>query len=233
MIYVMSDIHGHLDAFDSILSQIEMTENDHLYIIGDVIDKGPDPIELLNRIRSMPDTTLMLGNHEYMMINCLRHPHNEEFRLLWYINGGGDTETQFLKLPGSAQEELLCYLEELPVQEEICVSGEVFILVHACPMEQFKGMRNRYKNETECAVWERIDSRTKLPQGKTVVFGHTPTRHFQAVKGRMRIYFGDSRIGIDCGCAYPWRHGQLGCLRLDDMKEFYSSGEAGEVITCY
>ena len=29
------------------------------------------------------------------------------FRLLWYMNGGGDTEVQVLKMPGSEQEELL------------------------------------------------------------------------------------------------------------------------------
>ena len=29
------------------------------------------------------------------------------------------------------------------------------------------------------------------------------------------------RIGIDCGCAWG-TDGRLGCLRLDDMQEFYS-----------
>ena len=36
----------------------------------------------------------------------------------------------------------------------------------------------------------------------------------------MRIYHGNRMIGIDCGCAY--KNGRLACLRLDDMKEFYS-----------
>ena len=40
-----------MDAFDSILSQIQLGEDDHLYIIGDVIDRGPHSIELLQRIR--------------------------------------------------------------------------------------------------------------------------------------------------------------------------------------
>lgn len=46
MIYVMSDIHGHQEAFDDILSQIQLSDHDHLYILGDVIDRGPDGIEL-------------------------------------------------------------------------------------------------------------------------------------------------------------------------------------------
>ena len=52
-----------------------------------------------------------------------------------------------------------------------------------------------------------------------LVFGHTPTNHFQNAEP-MRIWKGDDAIGIDCGCGYDY--GRLACLRLDDMKEFYS-----------
>ena len=116
------------------------------------------------------------------------------------------------------------------MQREVSVNGESFLLVHARPVEDYKDLRSWYKNEVQMAVWSRIESWTKLPEGKTIVFGHTPTRHFQLVKGRMRIFHGDRRIGIDCGCAYPWRNGQLGCLRLDDMQEFYSSGGCGMLV---
>ena len=55
-----------------------------------------------------------------------------------------------------------------------------------------------------------------------MIFGHTPTCHYQS-NTPMRIYHGNGRIGVDCGCAYP--EGRLACLRLDDMKEFYSDLE--------
>lgn len=230
MTYVLSDIHGDMGAFDSILSQIQLTEEDHLYIIGDVIDRGQHSIELLQRIRKMPNTTMMLGNHEYMMIDRLRHPDDMELASLWYQNGGDITEDSFEKLPKDEQEDILQYLESLPVQVELRINGESFLLVHARPKEQYKELRDWYKNETEMAVWSRIEPWTELPEGKTIVFGHTPTKHYQLVKGRMRIYHGKQRIGIDCGAAYPWRYGQLGCLRLEDMKEFYSSGECGVLV---
>ena len=53
-----------------------------------------------------------------------------------------------------------------------------------------------------------------------VIFGHTPTFRFD-YDLPVHIWHGENRIGIDCGCG----HGtgcQLGCLRLDDMKEFYT-----------
>ena len=69
-------------------------------------------------------------------------------------------------------------------------------------------------------MWKRLDRYAKLPEGKTVIFGHTPTARYQ-VAYPMKIYHGDNgMIGIDCGCAYI--DGRLGCLRLDDMQEFYS-----------
>lgn len=40
MIYVMSDIHGRIDRFESILRQIDLQEQDHLYVLGDVIDRN-------------------------------------------------------------------------------------------------------------------------------------------------------------------------------------------------
>lgn len=227
MTYVLSDIHGDMDAFDSILSQINLTEQDQLYIIGDVIDRGDHSIELLQRIRKMPNATLLLGNHEYMMIDRLRHPGDENIQVLWYWNDGGKTENQFLTLNKAEQEELLQYLESLPVQLELQVNGRTYILVHACPMEFYAECGETYYNATHFAVWFRLDPSYPISEGKIIIFGHTPTIRYQSVKGKMRIFHGNRRIGIDCGCAYPLRRGQLGCLRLEDMKEFYSSGGCG------
>ena len=44
MLYVMSDIHGHLHRFESIMEQIKLGEDDHLFVLGDVIDMLPDGI---------------------------------------------------------------------------------------------------------------------------------------------------------------------------------------------
>ena len=48
MIYVLSDIHGQSRRFHSILSQIDLNDEDTLYILGDVIDRNPDGISAEN-----------------------------------------------------------------------------------------------------------------------------------------------------------------------------------------
>ena len=107
MHYVLADIHGNTEAFDQILSMIDLKDNDHLYILGDVVDRGPDGIALLQRIRKMVNTTLLMGNHEYMMINALRHPRDIWHKSIWLRNGCEPTYDSFCTMSTDAQEDLL------------------------------------------------------------------------------------------------------------------------------
>ena len=223
MIYVMSDIHGHQEAFDDILSQIQLSDHDHLYILGDVIDRGPDGIELFQRIRQMPQTTLLLGNHEYMMINRYQAPEDIDAKVLWYMNGGGETEDHFRTLKTEEQISLLKYLKALPLQLEVTVNDKTFILVHAAPRELYGQYRWEREDETKFVVWHRWKAEALMVPGKTVVIGHTSTRHYQSTTGGMKIFYGKNFIDIDCGCCQAFRHGRLACLRLDDMHEYYAA----------
>ena len=37
----MSDIHGEYDKYLAMLEQIDLSEDDTLYVLGDVVDRGP------------------------------------------------------------------------------------------------------------------------------------------------------------------------------------------------
>ena len=58
-----------------------------------------------------------------------------------------------------------------------------------------------------------------MPARKNVIFGHTPTWKYHK---KPRIFHGKKMLAIDCGCGFPNRGGQLGCIRLEDMTEYYS-----------
>ena len=47
MIYVCSDIHGHYSCYAALLECIGLRPDDTLYILGDVIDRGPDGVKIL------------------------------------------------------------------------------------------------------------------------------------------------------------------------------------------
>lgn len=50
MIYVMSDLHGDFNKFTSMLNLIKFKQEDTLYVLGDVIDRGYKGIEILQHI---------------------------------------------------------------------------------------------------------------------------------------------------------------------------------------
>ena len=43
MIYVTGDIHGCYAQYRRLLEQIGLRESDTLYVLGDVVDRGPEP----------------------------------------------------------------------------------------------------------------------------------------------------------------------------------------------
>lgn len=228
MIYVMSDIHGHEDRFNSIMKQINLQSDDTLYILGDVIDRNKNGIRILRKLMAMPNVKMLLGNHELMMLEAIqslkdnpKDRYSYEMRL-WYNNGGYVTHNYLKHIKRSIREEIYSFLGKLPVNLEVTVNGVCYKLCHASPIENWsKSALNSLKYDTKdkYAVWKRRTSADGVPQGFSLIFGHTPTCNLQ--KGYpWRIFKGKKAFGIDCGCGYD--EGRLLCLRLDDMKEFYS-----------
>ena len=234
MTYVLSDIHGNLGRFESIMKQINLRPDDTLYILGDVVDRYPNGIKIVRRIMKMPHVKMLLGNHEYMMLGAIGHCKdaadekentNWKQRRHWYRNGGMVTHENIKHIRKEYRAEVFQFLRQLPVNLEVEVNGIKYKLVHGSPVENYNKYSWAcidYKNKEEFAVWERWHETSLIPEGFVLIFGHTPTCHFQNVSP-WSIWKSDDAIGIDCGCGYE--EGRLACLRLDDMKEFYSEGE--------
>ena len=228
MTYVLSDIHGNEGRFRSILEQIDLQSTDVLYVLGDVVDRHPGGVRILRQLMAMPNARLLLGNHEYMMLRALGHPYDDNFddggaTAHWYRNGGGVTHAKWKLLRKSLRTQILEYLRALPLHYDIEVNGTAYRLVHAAPAERFDAEGGRYRNPVHYAVWKRLTPEDALPGGYTLIFGHTPTCHFRDTVP-MEVWYGDGRIGIDCGCGWPEGdpRGRLCCLRLEDGKVFYS-----------
>ena len=231
MTYVLSDIHGNLRRFESIMEQINLQSDDTLYVLGDVVDRYPDGIKILRRIMKMPNAKMLMGNHEYMMLQAIGHCRNAadervntnwKQRRHWYQNGGRVTHEQLKHIRLDARAEIFRFIRQLPVNMEVTVNGIKYKLVHASPVENYMSSywySRDYKDQREFAVWERWDETKPIPEGYVMIFGHTPTCYFQN-KEQLRIWKADNVIGIDCGAGFE--DGRLSCLRLDDLREFYS-----------
>lgn len=72
MTYVISDLHGYpLKKLKKLLEKAAFSDNDFLYILGDVIDRNGDGgVEMLRWLLEQPNVQLILGNHEAMLLSC-------------------------------------------------------------------------------------------------------------------------------------------------------------------
>ena len=74
--YAISDVHGMYRIYKNVMKKIK--HNDHLYILGDVIDRGTDGIKIIQDImmrqinrNSNPQITFLLGNHEMQFLETV------------------------------------------------------------------------------------------------------------------------------------------------------------------
>ena len=62
-IAVMSDVHGNLEALDAVLEDVYSQRIEKIVCIGDLIGYGPNPEEVIQKIRQI-DVCCTMGNHE-------------------------------------------------------------------------------------------------------------------------------------------------------------------------
>ncbi|MDO4804447.1 MAG: metallophosphoesterase [Lachnospiraceae bacterium] len=260
--YVMSDFHGRHDLFMRMLGKISFSDDDMLYILGDVVDRGPDGIRTFLYIKDKPNIVFLVGNHEMLFLSAVKRMlmmgtkdpekllNTQEF-LLWVYNGGIPTWNAFILLDRNTRNEILAYIGNgYLVIPDVTVNGRHFYLCHATHADTYVDKPILFKDAggdlKQHVVWDRVYPRhthmsgefdhadyselyNKYPKNTTMVFGHTPTALFghTAPDGWGRIWHGGHGhlIDIDCGCAVrDPKMAMLGCLRLDDMAEFYVHG---------
>ena len=175
--------------------------------------------------------------------------------MLWRRNGGMDTWQAYRALRKPVREKLIDYLENaILAVPNLIIGNRNFYLCHSTHAERYLEMplylKDAKPEEAFRIVWDRSyteggsfgrlmasmeyhDLYTKYPPKTVMVFGHTPTSFLncRGCDGRGRIWHGRQGhlIDIDCGCAVRVpKYAMLGCLRLEDMKEFYISGSYPE-----
>ena len=230
MIYVTSDLHGYsLEDFVEFLDSTGFGEEDMCYVLGDVIDRGSEGIELLKWMMKQPNVELLLGNHEDMMLDCefvFGEITNEsvdsinrqsiERLYLWQFNGGSETIKSLTKQTPAVRAEILEYLKRAPLYKEVECGGRRFVLSHA-GLGNFSKDKPLSEYTRHDLLWTRPDYFDEFYDDKIIVLGHTPTRYYGSEYAGRAMDRG-SWIDIDAGVAGGY---DPMILRLDDLQEFY------------
>lgn len=165
-LYVTSDPHGHVRALDEVLSAVSLGEGDELFVLGDLIDRGPASLEVISLVRSLPNTHILMGNHEQLMLTALElsgAPGPEGFDIsrfspeeyadwsAWMLNGGATTSEQLEQLSRDEYDELCAWMRDLPAYTVAETSSHVFALTHAgINASAAADWRAQHENESLC-----------------------------------------------------------------------------------
>ena len=70
MRYLVGDIQGCASALDTLLDEIAFSPSrDHLYVLGDLVNRGPESLATLRRLRGLgAAASCVLGNHDWHLL---------------------------------------------------------------------------------------------------------------------------------------------------------------------
>lgn len=226
MKYAVSDLHGCYDKYLRLLQKIGFSDEDELYVLGDVCDRGEGGMEILLDMMKRPNVIPLKGNHDYLaarLLPKLKSEYGEDelsaetlkLMSLWRLDGADATISGFCRLTESLQRNVLAYLRTFQYYEITEAGCRKFFLSHTLPSYD----ENKYIFDysiMEFVVGEPDYEKTYVPDMITVT-GHTPTMMLNE-DGRAGIYRNGPNIVIDCGAVFGH---PLGCLCLDNMEEIY------------
>lgn len=228
MNYVMADIHGQYGMLMDMLEKLELNSKDRLYILGDLTDRGPEPVAVIRYLMGESKARLIRGNHDQMLIDYFAGKPGAKERWTRPNNGGQATLDALMTIPAQERHDIIDWLASLPLY----LLHDEYILVHA-------GLRMRphaslpdllSQQELDDYIWIREDFyKQPAVEGHTVIFGHTRTPRLWGCNDTNTIWHDPihkDKIGIDCGAYASKSGGRLACLRLEDLAESYIESES-------
>ena len=227
MIYAVSNLHGNYSKFKKLLKTIAFKDTDIMYVLGDIVDYGEEGMELIGDLSIRYNVYPIVGEHDYTAVKMLsgfekmlksgETPDKKFITKMteWAADGGQVTLDAFRTLDAEMREGIIDYLSDMTLYEEVEAGGKNYLLVHA-GIAGYKEGVDLESLKPEAFFTEALDLTKKYFDNVTVVVGHNPTTEENGGNGK--IFFGNGSIAIDCGEA---RGGTIGCIRLDDLKEYY------------
>ena len=238
MIYVMSDLHGCYEEYIKMLNLINFNDNDTLYILGDICDRGPSPMKILLHMMEHDNIIPIYGNHDLLAYPALAKiglyskevlkdrdyaithylMEYEEYReyLYWLSDGGRTTLEDYNHLSISEKRKIIKYLSDFKYYDEIKVNNINYVLIHG-GFNDFNPNKELYEYTVNELTNSRLDYNKIYYKDKIIISGHTPTKLIDK-EYTGKIIKKNNHIAIDCGCVFKCG---LGCICLDNMKEYY------------
>lgn len=212
---VIGDIHGCLEEFNELLKLAEFKKgNDRLVLLGDLVDRGPDPVGVVRRAQELRAESV-LGNHEEKHLRYRQHEFKRK-----NITGYKNPMKPFT---GERLKEHLAYSEDdwlwmrcldftIDLGDWVAVHAGFEPGVHWTKQRPDKMIRIRYAGPD--GKMKPIHNDTDKPEGTeywgklcteqiNIAHGHMALSMerpvFTAVEGFRKLW---SRAALDTGCCF-------------------------------
>lgn len=231
--YVVGDIHGCYREFMQLVHKIEkQDDNARFILIGDIIDRGPEQLEMLDWAMQMvnkPDGKfqMILGNHEYEKIELIKNyleQYENSGKAIWGQDRYGfHIVIQKAKLSVEKIRDIYQFITTLPVYIQYeCKLGnhkQNYIMVHGdipryCIKKDETIRKSAFTKKSlfyyawggrsliSDIVWERNLDGHPELSKTIVVHGHTPTLETSMYSHPGRINYRPHDINVDCGITF-------------------------------
>lgn len=230
-ILALSDVHGELDYLRGALAKAAFGPDDTLIIVGDLLEKGPDPLGTLRYVMELcrrRDAHVVCGNCDFWQDFCDNDP--DEGMDAWYLQylvgknrGWGDgliaQMLHALEIPIAPDMDLAAAKDA--VREAFAPEFDFLrALPHIIETDDYVFVHSAYLPEKGAFACMKTDAYRAVakPHEKWTVVGHWPLVLYGGdVTCAQPIIDRDLRlVSIDGGCVLK-DDGQLNVLVLPEM----------------
>ncbi len=198
-IAIISDIHGNLPAFETVLSDIHQRGITRIFCLGDLVGKGPHPDKAVDICREVCEVVI-LGNHDDFMVSDRDLPF-----IQWHRERLG--------------RERLDYLRNLPATYDFHFSGRKIRLFHASHIGVYHRIHMNASEEEHQAMFTNTDFTGNRFTPDTVGYGDIHQVYYKNRFGKVLFNVGSVGNPLDEPlAAYAVMDGNFG-----DTKPGYSS----------
>ncbi|TBL75234.1 metallophosphoesterase family protein [Paenibacillus thalictri] len=178
---VISDMHGNATAFEEVIRDLKEMSPDAVVCLGDIVMKGPQPVECIDMVRSLNPLAVVRGNYDDKFLKSPKTPENYkqelQLRALRY-----DSE----KISLADQE----WLTQLPHGHTCDLEGIQTEMYHASP-------QSLYKVTYPWATNEELEQLHQQEQTKLVLYGHIHHAYVRYWAGRTIVNCGSIGMPFD------------------------------------
>jgi protein phosphatase len=219
---IIGDVHGCRDELVELLTKLgyDATEPRRIVppsgrkavFLGDLVDRGPDPVGVLRLVMSMVKAGTALcvpGNHD---VKLLRYLHG---RNVQQTHGLAETIQQLDLVTPEERRDVADFIDRLV--GHYVLDGGRLVVAHAGLLERYQGRASRRVREfalygettgetDEFGLPVRFNWASEYRGPAAVVYGHTPTPEADWL---------NNTICVDTGCAFG---GKLTALRWPERE---------------